>query len=156
MAHVYSITFNAIAVTAVQDLLTLEATSVSMLEILSARLGQTTDYGDAAAEGLRVRWVRHTAVGSAGATVTPVNHSAGGEAATGTYRRNDTTQGAGSVVIMEDVWNIQAGWLYVPIPEERIWVPPSGTGNDVLSLTLPAAPADSVTMSGSITFIQHR
>ena len=57
--------------------------------------------------------------------------------------------GGGSLqVLYNDTFNIQVGFLYQPVPEERITVTPS----DRFTVELVNAPADALTMSGTITF----
>lgn len=149
MGRVYTASFSAIAVTAIQDIWEVNAPATSIVVIHSIRIGQTSDYGDAAAEGLGLELSRSTGTsGSGGATVTPRPHLVGSAAFAGTVERNNTTQATTTTVILTDTFNVQGGWLYLPAPEERIIIPPSGR----VVLELPAAPADELTMYSSITF----
>jgi hypothetical protein len=149
MPRVYSAVFAGVAVTAAQDLFELNAPSTGVVEILSCRLGQSSDYGNTEAEGLRIGIHRSTgASGSGGSAPTARPHNPLDTAYAGTVEANNTTVATTLTQILSDVWNIQAGWLYVPIPEERIVIPPSGR----LVFNLPAAPADSLTMSGTLTW----
>jgi hypothetical protein len=70
----------------------------------------------------------------------------------GVVEINNTTRataGGGSLVTMlEDTWNIQLGWLYYPVPEERIVVSPS----DFITVALPTAPTDDLETSGTIVW----
>ncbi len=86
--------------------------------------------------------------GSGGSVPTAVPHNVGDVAFGGTVEVNNTTQASAATPIHEDTFNIQAGWFYRPTPEERIVISPSG----ILVVELPVAPADSITMSGTITF----
>ena len=49
-------------------------------------------------------------------------------------------------MIHEDAFNIRVGLQYLPPPEQRIVISPSG----VLVLELPSAPADEITMAISV------
>lgn len=149
MGRIYTASFGGVAVSAIQDLFEVNAPSDAAVVIHSATLGQSSDYGDAAAEGLRVQISRApTASGSGGSAPTARPHSLGDAAFGGTVEANNTTQATGTVTIHEDTFNIQAGWAYRPTPEERIVMSPS----ERLVVELPVAPTDVVTMSGSITF----
>ena len=150
MGRVYSASFSGIAVTGVQDLLSLTGASGIICEILGVRVGQDSEFGDAAAEMLRIRIVRYGTIGSGGSAVTEEEHELGGNAAAAAVIRNNTTPGTTETVIVEDVFNVQSGWLYAPVPEERIIVPPTGT--IVLAVKLQTAPDDSTDMSGMITW----
>lgn len=148
--HLYSASFAAIAVSAAQDVFEIVSGSGVVVAIREIRLGQYTDFGDAASEILSVRLIRgFTTGGSGGGTITPVNiANTSGRAATSVVERNNTTQAQdGGETVLSDTWNIAAPWLYEPEPAERIILPPST--RLVLALT---APADEVTANGSLIF----
>lgn len=148
MGRMYAATRIAHAVTTSNDVYEITAPASNAVVIHSIFLGQSSDAGDAQAEMLKVQISRHTASSSGGTTVTPL-------------RLSDATQGiafGGTVeasnawvvtnaVILEETFNVQAGWYYTPTPEERIVVPPSG--RIAVSMGLPA---DSITMSSRIIF----
>ena len=46
-----------------------------------------------------------------------------------------------------EAFNIRAGWAYIPTPEAR---PGVGQNNTIIVVRLMAAPADSLTMSGTL------
>jgi hypothetical protein len=153
MANVYSVTFSAVAVTAAQDVFELATAADSQLRIHEVRLGQYTDFGDAAAEILSVQIIRaHTTTGSGGAAATPSNltNPATGFLASGvTAATNNTTVAtSGSpLVLIADTFNIASGWWYCPPEDERIHVAKSS--RVVVRITIPA---DSLTMNGTIIF----
>lgn len=147
---VYASVFGGIAVTAVQDLFQLTAPADAAVILLSVRLSQSSDAGDLAAEMLRVEIARATTGGSGGTAITEEPLQAGFPAAGSAVVRQQTTVATGLTILVEDGWNIQAGWLYQPPPEERIVVSPSG----IIVVSLPLAPADSLTMSGTITWAE--
>lgn len=147
MGRIYSASVSA-GVTAIQDFFELNAPSDAIVKIHSITLGQNLDYGDAAAEGLRVQISRATGSGSGGSTPTARPHNVGDSAFGGTVEANNTAQGTGTTVLVEDAFNVQAGWFYRPTPEEMIIISPSGR----IVVELPVAPTDSLTISGSITF----
>lgn len=149
MGRMYTASFEAVAVTAIQDLFELNAPADAAVVLHSFEIGQTSDAADAEAEMLRCTISRApTASGSGGTAATARPHNEGDAAFGGTVEVNNTTQATGTVVIKPIPFNVQAGCIYQPTPEERIVISPS----ERLVVELPAAPADSLTMSGSITF----
>jgi len=147
----YTAVFNNVAVTAIQDLFELVAPADSVVLLHDIHLSQNTDVGDAAEEVLRIELTSgHTTSGSGGAAVTPVPVSLGDAAFGGTCEANNTTQASAGTIVTKYVWNwnIRVGFDKIFTPETRPVISPSAR----MCLELPAAPADSVTMSGSITF----
>jgi hypothetical protein len=63
----------------------------------------------------------------------------GSASASSTAKWKATAEGTDGNVLIEDSYNVLNGWLYLPVPEERIIVPPSG----IIALKFPAAPANS-------------
>ena len=57
-----------------------------------------------------------------------------------------TVNGTDGDVIIEEGFNILNGWLYLPIPEERIIVPANGT----IALKFPVAPSSATYRAGII------
>jgi hypothetical protein len=94
--------------------------------IHSIRLGQFTLEADTNAAMTKVGLYSATTAGLGGtnpAASNPKPLLPGTEAADAAVLWNNTTDGAGTeVVYLEDSWNVQAGWLWLPTPEERIWV----------------------------------
>lgn len=148
MGRVYTASVTDVAVTVAQDFFELTAPSDLVFCILSCHIGQSSDAGDAAAEMLTINITRYSTSGSGGSTPTARPHHVGDAATSVIEEANNTTQGGTPVVLFSEAFNVQAGWHYVPIPEERIWVSPSG----IIAIELPVAPGDSLTMSGSITY----
>lgn len=48
-----------------------------------------------------------------------------------------TGEGTDSDVLLREAFNVLNGWIYIPVPEERIYVPPGG----IIALKFPSAPA---------------
>jgi len=148
MGRIYTASVS-VAVTAIQDFFEVNAPADAAVAIHRIFIGQSSDAGDAQAEMLRVQISRSTGTaGSGGSVPTARPHEVGSPAYGGTVEANNTTQAGTTTVLFEEAFNVQAGWYFVPTPEERIIISPSG----VLVVELPAAPADSLTMEGSITF----
>lgn len=146
----YAATFDAVAVSAAQDLFEITAPSDCIVAIYALYLGQTSDVGDANAENLKVQLIKgYTVSGSSGSSVTPSKLETGFAAAGSTVEANNTTvANTGTpVTVHQDVWNTQLPYMYRPAPEERIILSPS----ERLVVRLPA-PADAITMSGTLVF----
>jgi hypothetical protein len=144
----YSVLMPSIAVSAAQDLITITAGTNNSLVVHSAVFSQSSDYGDAAAEGLRFIIKQGSTVGSGGTTQTPAAIDAGLGASDASARKNDTTAATGGTNVYEENANIQAGWFYRPTPEERITI----AGGTLVVFNLPTAPTDALTMSGTVLF----
>lgn len=148
--RVYTVSFAAVAVTAAQDFFEISPTDDKPLEICGLFLGQYSDSGDAADELLPWSIVRgHTTSGSGGAAATPrpVRRSTGtvGFAA---ETNNTTIASAGTgVTIHNDAFNIRAG---VGIWWPEGFEPDCGQGDTTIVVRLLTAPADSLTMQGTV------
>lgn len=149
---VYTAAFSAVSVSAAQDLWEIATPSDSEVRILEVRFGQYSDAGAAEAELLGVTFrTGDTVSGSGGSTITPTNvrRYTGGATASSTVERNNTTQANTSgVVVWADAWNVQAPFLWVPAEDCRAFIAAKGS-RFVVTLT---APADAITMNGTITF----
>lgn len=144
----YSTSFTDVAVTAAQDLFELTAPADAIIVLHSCYISQNTDYGDAASEGLTINVTRYSTSGSGGSTPTPRPMEVGMPASGATSEANNTSQGGTPVVVHSEAFNVQAGWQYRPTPEERIVC----SAGDIIAIELPSAPADSLTMSGTLYF----
>lgn len=154
MGRFYTTNFSATAVSAAVDCFEILAAAGKPFIVHEIVLAQSSDYGDAAAEGLSVLIKKATGSytsGSGGSTHTPSKHLTNDAAAGPTTETNNTTQasaGAGALTtIRAEAFNVQAGYQYLPTPEQRIMFLP--TEALVVSIT---APADAVTLSGSVIF----
>jgi len=148
MGRLYSVSVTGVAVSAAQDLWEILAASGKPFYLHELTIGQSSDYGDAAAEGLGIVIKRATGAyttGSGGTTPTPAKHLTN-DAAAGTVKANNTTQavaGSGALTtIRSETFNVQAGYQYLPLPEDRLFFLP--TEALVVSITVPA---DAVTLS---------
>lgn len=149
---IFSAAFADVAVTAEQDVFELVAPADSKIAIKEIRLGQYTDAGDAAAELLGVTvWKGFTTSGSGGQSVAAVNRQghAGAAGSTTTIERNNTTraQDGTGVLLHADAWNTQVPYLWMADTPDRIVIPVGG--RVVIRIT---APADSITMNGTVLF----
>ncbi len=155
MGRMFSARFEAVEVSAAQDIFSLGSPTSGLGTLYSIVIGQTSDVGDSAEEILVVRLVTgNTTVGSGGSAPTAIPRQLG-DTPTVTVRANDTTEvSAGTQAIKHsDTFNIRVGWQYIPTPEERIdWNELIAGTKTFLALQLITVPADAITMSGTITF----
>jgi hypothetical protein len=154
MGNFYSVVFSAVAVTAAQDVfeITAPANAGARIRLHEIRLIQTSDGGSADSEMLRVtikRGTSGTTSGSAGSAPTPQPLESSTPAATFTAEVNNTTpMSAGTIVtLVEDGFNVLGGYLWGPViaPDRK----PTAINGERLTVGI-TAPADSLTMSGTI------
>jgi len=156
MGRMYTAVFKNIAVAAAQDLFEIAAPSDAVVVIHDWKLSQTTETGDAAEEQLLLttnRGVGTVTSGSGGAAVTPQPVSDGDPAFGGTVERNNTTiMAAGTGTLETDLevhaWNVRVPYQQIYTPETRPVISPGNRW----TLEMESTPADSITMSGTITF----
>jgi hypothetical protein len=148
MGIMVATTFDAVAVTAAQDLFSIVGPSLGVAIIHRCIIGQTSDFGDAQAENLRIQIIRgHTTAASGGSTATAQDLGSTGATFTN-LRVNDTTVATSGtpLTLHNEVWNVASCFDYLPTPETRIIVP-----NGIRCVVrLPTAPADSLTVSGTL------
>jgi hypothetical protein len=149
--RMYGAAFDAVAITAVQDLFELLAPTNTVVRLHMLDLFQTTDLGDAQEEVLRIR-IRQgqTVTGSGGSTGTAVPNDFDDAASGSTVKFNNTTQANTGTIVIDELfgWNIRA-------PLQRIWTPecrPIIRGGRRCTIELVGAPADSITASGNLVW----
>lgn len=155
MGRKYTVQTNGVAVTAAQDLLEIVAPADAAVVVHEWAVFQTSDVGDAAEELLRLETVRGVGAvtsGSGGTTPTPQPVEDGDPAFGGTVEANNTTRmvaGSGSLDTLEQRgWNVRMEYNRIYTPEQRPVISPSNRW----TLALPAAPADSLTVSVMAVF----
>lgn len=147
--RVYTVVFDAVSVTAAQDLFELTPADDKPIELVRLKLFQTSDVGDAAAENLQLKVIRgNTTSGSGGTAPTPAPVSPGAPAAGFTAEVNNTTVATSgtAVTLMADGWNIAVGCDIWFDDEERLG---ANQSNTLIRIT-QTAPADALTMSGTL------
>lgn len=152
MGRRYAVTFENVAVTAAQDFFEISPADDKPVRLLGILLGQSSDAGDAADELLRVTVIRgHATGGSGGSTATPAPLNPSDAAAGAAAEINNTTIASTgtTVTLLSDCFNVRAGY--------QVWFPPECTPeatqtNTTIVVRLMAAPADSLTMNGTLYF----
>lgn len=151
MSILYTAVFEAVAVTAQQDLFEITTPSGFCAVIHQIIISQSTEVGDAQEEGLRLR-VRKgaTTTGTGGTTVTsnPLDRPA--STAGSTVKANNTTKAINGTIITlhSEAWNVRNTFVLLPTPKMAILIAPSTR----LTLELATTPADSITMDGVMYF----
>ena len=100
------------------ELLHFGPASTKAMKVRAVHVEQSSDYGDAQAEGIRLQLLKATGTSAGGTAITPTPDSAS-YAAMGGQARGGTAGSALSgatpgVVIAEGGWNVQAGWHFTP------------------------------------------
>ncbi len=148
--RVYSINFENVSVTALQDLVEINPADDHPVKILGLFLSQSSEIGDAQEEMLRIQILRgYTVSGSGGSAQTPVPIDPGDVAASFTAEVNNTTvANTGSPVILHsESFNVRSGLAHYWTPETALIANQAGT---TIAIRLLANPADSVTMNGTV------
>lgn len=152
MPRMYTVIFRAVAVTAVQDFFELSPAANKPIRLVRLKLSQYSDAGDAQDELLSYSIFRVPATatsGSGGSSPTPQLVDATAASAGFSAEVNNTTVATTSgtlVELMADAFNVRAG-LDVPFePEGRF----EAVNATLLCVRLNAAPADSLTMNGTV------
>jgi hypothetical protein len=150
----YSVEFENVSVTAAQDFFEVTPADDKPVRVAGLFLSQSSDVGDAAEEMLRIRIIRgHTTGGSGGAapTARPMDRSATA-AGFAAETNNTTIASAGTGVnLYSDAFNIRSGL--------QLWFPPEcmpevSQGDVTIVVRLMAAPADALSMSGTLFLLE--
>lgn len=149
MGRRYTVVFEAVAITAVQDLFQIVNGTNRSVKPIALFLHQTTDLQDAAEEVLRLRLRSgQTTDGSGGTAPTPQPNDPSDAAAGFTAEVNNTTQASAGTILTHWVhgWNIR-------MPFEHYFTEKTQKKFDGArrwTLELVAAPIDSITASGTL------
>ena len=147
MPRIYTLSLDAVAITTSRDLFQLEALSENPVAIHSVEFSQSTDYGNAEAEGLKVL-LRNRITNAITDTSGEVAIDVGDKDFGGKTNTNQVATSTGAVVNHETAWNIQTLYKYEPRPLLR----PLVRGGDAFTVHLADAPTDSITISGTVVF----
>lgn len=146
MGRLYSVVFTEVAVTQQQDLFQIEANTTPII-LHAVYLSQSSDLGDAEAEGLSILIQRVTDEVTDDLNAVPIDSGDGAENAQ--LAINETSElTTGAAVIHSEAWNIAMPFIYLPPPELR----PTCKIGDVIVVNLNTTPAESITMSGTAYF----
>ena len=152
IARVYTVPLQLTAYTVQIDLFDIAPADDKPIELHALYLGQSTELGDTAEEQLGIQIIRGFAtVGSGGSNPTPTPINPSDTAAGFTARTGDTTiavVGGGTTTHLHaDTWNVRAPYQIVWTPECR---PQCTQGQTRIVIRLSGAPADSITIAGTL------
>jgi len=149
--HIYSVTFTAAATTTTQDFVELTTGSTRKLKILGWEIGQSTEFGDAQDEAVRLELITgYTVSGSGGSSFTPLPVDPAHPAAIATCEISNTTlANTGTAKVLHaTAFNVRAGHIWLPPPQLQVQVAVS----DRVVLRMNSTPADSISFSGTLYF----
>lgn len=151
MSRMYTLQFNAVAVTAQQDFFEITAPADAVVRIHEIGLSQTTELGDAEEESLLLLMKQGaTTSGTGGTTPTPPPIELGDAAFGGVCDVNNTTKATGGTIVTHRpfAWNIRQYFQHIFTPETYPKLSPSARWTFELAQT----PTDSITMNGYVVF----
>ena len=138
---IYVARMDAVSVTIAKTLVGINAPAGKICEIIRAWV----DFSSTTSTVIDVRLKRHTAAGTSTA-FTPLLLHPGDIAAGATAGINYTAEGTLGDILLRNTVNYLNGFLYLPVPEERLIVGPSGR----FGIELPTAPGAAVTITAGI------
>lgn len=151
-ARSYSVAFQNVPVSAVQDLIALYCGASMACELHGVQIGQITGTN---VQNLRVSIKRLPATvtaGTGGSSATPRSMLSGDAAATATARANDATTQASTSgtpqTLHADVMNTVNGFSFFWPPNDI----PTFKPGEACVLSLDTAPSSALTMSGTLYF----
>lgn len=139
---VYIARLDATSVSTARTLVQVNAPATAAVEIIRMYVSFSTNTSTA----IDIRVKRVTTAGT-GTAFTPIQLNGRTLASGTTATNNHTAEGTIGDVLWRDTVNMLNGWLYLPVPEERFFVPPSGR----LAIDFPTAPS-AVTVNAGIVF----
>lgn len=152
MNVIYSAPMDALAFSTATDVFEITPAADRAIYIVGMTLCQTTDLGDAAEEVLRIGIYQDVTAGSTGTALTEGPYT--NEALSGTVSAavvaNRGTPSSGGTLIGIIGWNIRIPLEWYPIPEMRPKFSNLAAEGPVSSFRLMAAPADAITVSGTL------
>jgi hypothetical protein len=148
--RVYTVVFQAVAITASQDLFEISPADDKPVQFLGLFLAQSTDFGDAQDEVLRWSVIRgFTSSGSGGTAPTPRATKRSDAAAGFAAEVNNTTKATTGTtnILHADGFNVRVGCAFWWTPETT---PEASQADTTMVVRLEAAPADSITFDGTL------
>lgn len=154
MSRLYWVDLTPTEVSGSIDLVELIPAVNKPVRVLETRIGQTTDFGDAAAEHLTLLWVRgHTVGGSGGVAVTPTPVGGKRTAAGFTATAFNTTPASGGTSVKgpREFFNIAAGVRNTqPIGQFEANSTDGTLVLRIIDANTGTAPLDPLTIHGSV------
>jgi len=146
MGRVYVARLSSVSVSVVKTLIQVTAPSTAHLKILRAWI--SNDASETSQQ--EVAQILRKTAGGTGTSFTPIKLDPNDAVAGATVINNLTAEGTDGDILISEGFNILNGWLYVPVPEERIIVPPGG----IIGLKL-ATLAAAFTVSAGLVWMEE-
>ena len=152
----YAAVLDAVAYTTATDVSECRPPADRAMVIIGMKLCQTTDLGDAAEEVLRIGIYTDVTAGSTGTALTevPYSNESGVAANTAAVVTNRGTASTGGTLIDVIGWNIRVPLEWYPPPMAPVKFSNIAAEGPVSSFRLISAPADSITVSGSLIWTE--
>jgi hypothetical protein len=147
--RIYRVSFAGVAVAAAQDLFEIANAAGKIIVLHKVVVGKYVYNAAYAQEDLGIQVVTgYATTGSGGSAATAIPRP-GDAACSATCKTNNTTVATSGTPLIKvaDTWNLAAGWLHLPTPEDRVFV----TSADRLVVRI-TAPNASYNMNGYIVF----
>lgn len=133
----YTVHGDAQPISTAITILELTAPATSAIEIYRAWLSQSSN---TSTTQVQIRLLRKaTSITGTASPPTPIPLEVGMPASGATVKWKATAEGADGNILIDDSFLLTSNWLYLPVPEERIWVPPSG----IIAMKFPSAPPNA-------------
>ena len=142
---VYSATSDSDAFSAAGTIIELQVPAATVLELIRAWVGPA-EGTDPVSEVQEISIYLNDGPATAGTALTEQEIRGSTDAASAVAALAAPTIAATPVDVYFDAFHVQNGWLYLPVPEERILIV-GGTTNDNVGLRFPVAPDASTTFS---------
>lgn len=144
---VYVATFDSTAFSTAIGVIEIQAADETIIEIIRAWVGPA-EGASPLDEIQTINMYRNDAAGS-GTSMTEQEVQGEGDNASTATAISEVTVGATPEDLWFDAYHTQNGWLYLPVPEERIRIN-GGTGQDNFGIRFPVAPAASMNISAGV------
>lgn len=153
-SRVYVISMSRVAVMAAISLIQIKTGSAVPLELIRARLGQTSST-TSTQQPIQIN--RKVTTAATVTSFTPLKNgpitdpSAAMVSSTSGTGTNASVEGTDGDILLQDVFNYLNGWLFLPTPKEYIFVDAFvATTQGLLALKFPVAPGSSVTITADL------
>lgn len=145
---VYSATSDTDAFSATGAVIELQVAANSVAEILRIWIG-AAEGADPVAEVQELSIYTNDAAATGGTALTEQELRGQGEGTAASAALAAPTIGATPTDLYFDAFHLMNGWLYLPVPEERILIV-GGSAQDNVGIRFPVAPDASITISYGI------
>jgi hypothetical protein len=142
---IFSATSDSDAFSAAGSIIELQVPAATRIEILRAWVGPA-EGTDPVSEVQEISLYVNDGPATAGTALTEQELRGSTDATSAVAALAAPTIAATPVDLIFDAFHVQNGWLYLPVPEERVTIM-GGTTNDNVGLRFPVAPDASMTFS---------